>query len=463
MTGLDRPWSAGSAIGATAIRADSDTTPAPAYNPHAMLTSRTCRVAIAILGAAILLRGLVAEPVARQRASDFWITTWATALVARPPAPVPSSSAPASPAGRPELANQTVRQVIHTGMGGSSARVVLSNVFGTTPLVVGAAALAVRDAGPAIRPETVRRLSFQGASAITLAPGASVESDEISLFIPSLDDLVVDLYLPGTTATASPVTMHPAAAQPTYLSAPGNFVGARTLEPRSVVRQSFLLSRLDVVGNPGSATVVTIGGSITDGSAATPDSNRRWTDRLATRLTNWNSRLGIANMGIAGNRLLGTGSPLYGQGVLERFDRDVLALPNVQFVVVLAGLNDIGVPARTDGDLAARLIEGHRQVVARAHAGGLMAIGTTLTPFEGASYYSEAGEATRQRVNAWMRTSGVYDAVVDFDALLRDPARPSRLLPNYDSGDHLHPSDAGHAALGDAFPLEVFGPPSNRR
>lgn len=404
----------------------------------------------------------VAVPASAQWSQDFWIATWATALVGRPQTP------PAGSPSWPHLRNQTLRQVVHTSMGGTSVRVVLSNAVGTAPITIGAAAIAERDSsaqsgGAAIRPGTMRLLSFGGKASATIAPGAILVSDAADFIAPSLGDVAIDLYLPGTTELASPLAMHPGALQTSYISAAGNVVGAASFPPAAATGSWFLLSRLEVAGTPGSATVAALGDSVTDGTGSTPDANHRWTDRLAERLTLWNSRLGVANLGIAGNGLLGDGLYEYGLSMLARFDRDVLALPNIQHLIVLAGINDIGLGPGGSAPSADEIIAGHRQIVTRARARGIRVYGATLTPFEGAGYFTPAGEATRKAVNAWIRTSGEYDGVIDFDAVTRDPAHQGRLLPAYDSGDHLHPNDAGYTAMGNAIPRELFGPPSNRR
>ena len=404
-----------------------------------------------------------ARPLA-QGARDFWISTWATALVGRPHTP-PAQTLPPQPAsaGSTHFSNQTLRQIAHVSMGGSSARVVLSNAFGTAPVTIGAAAIGLRDVGASLKAGTVRPLTFSARPSATIPPGAIVYSDPVDLIVPSLGDVVVDVYLPGTTDVPSPLAMHGFALQTNYVSGPGNVVGSPAFVPATTTRSWFLLARIEVAGGPGSGTVVTLGDSITDGTASTPDANRRWPDRLAARLTAWNSRLGVANMGIAGNRMLGDSSYAFGVNAQARFERDVLAHPNVAYVVVMGGINDIGMARASATPSTEDVIAAHAQLVQRAHARGIRAYGATLTPFEGAVYYTEAGEAKRQALNAWIRTSGAYDAVIDFDAVIRDPAQPGRLLPLYVSGDRLHPSDAGYEAMGNAIRLELFGPPSDRR
>ena len=424
--------------------------------------SRVTRPAV-LSALALVIAIAPARPLA-QGARDFWISAWGTALVGRPqslsPQPVPPQ--PAS-TGFLHFSNQTLRQVAHVSMGGSSARVVLSNAFGTAPLTVGAAAIALRDTGATLMAGTIRPLTFSARPFTTIPPGAIVYSDPVDLIVPSLGDVVVDVYLPGTTDALSPLTMHGGALQTNYVSGPGNFAGSPAFVPATTTRSWFLLARIEVAAGPGSATVVTLGDSITDGTASTPDANRRWPDRLAARLTAWNSRLGVANMGIAGNRVLGDASYAFGVNAQARFDRDVLAHPNVAYVVVMEGINDIGMARAGATPSAEDVIAAHAQLIQRAHARGIRIYGATLTPFEGAAYYTAEGEAKRGALNAWIRTSGAYDAVIDFDAVTRDPAQPGRLLPLYDSGDRLHPSDAGYEAMGNAIRLELFGPPSDRR
>lgn len=393
-----------------------------------------------------------AAPAPAQWSQDFWIATWATALVAGPATPPPHQ----------QVRNRTFRQVVRTSMGGSAARVAFSNAFGAQPLTIGAASVALRAQDAAIVPASARALLFGGQRTATIPPGAMLYSDPVDFMTPSLGDVVIDVYIPDLAPVPSTLTMHGTALQTSYSGA-GNQAGAERIDSPELYRSWILLSRLEVMGTPGSATIVVLGDSIADGTSATPDANRRWPDRLAERLTTWNSRLGVANMGIAGNGLIGDSTAEYGVNAQARFDRDVLAVPHVQHVVVAEGLNDIGTVASGPGVNADDLIAGYRQLIARAHTRGIRIYGATLTPFEGAPYYSPEGEAVRLAVNHWMHTTGAWDGVIDFDAVVRDATHPGRLAPAYDSGDHLHPNDAGYAAMGAAIPLEVFGPPSNRR
>ncbi len=377
-----------------------------------------------------------------------WVGTWTTAPVS------------AAPSAANEINNQTLRQIVHVSVGGDQVRVRLSNAFGTSPLAVGAAAVALRDSGEAIVPGSSHVLTFSGNASFTLPPGAPVLSDPVDLQVPELSDLAIDLYLPGdTSATTSPLTTHTGALQTNYLSPPGDFTGVTVL-PVAATRASWLfLTGVEVVASKQTGAVVTFGDSITDGTNSTPNTNRRWPDDLARRIMaqHGNQDLGVLNVGIAGNRIL---HEIVGPNALARFDRDVLAQTGVTHVTVLEGINDIGFSGffPAEAVTADQIIEGHKQLIRRAHAKGLKIFGCTLTPFEGSfpGYFTPAGEVKRQTVNAWIRTSGDYDAVIDFDLAVRDPANPTRILPAYDSGDHLHPNDAGYAAMANAVDLKLF-------
>lgn len=380
--------------------------------------------------------------------NEQWVGTWATAPVSE------------APSATNQVNNQTLRQIVHVSAGGDQVRVKVSNAFGTGPLVVGAAAIALRDAGKAIVPGSVHVLTFSGNPSFTLPPGAPALSDPVNLHLPELSDLAIDLYLPGdTSATTSPLTTHTGALQTNYLSPPGDFTGVTVL-PGAATRTTWLfLTGVEVVASKQTGAIVTFGDSITDGTNSTPNTNSRWPDDLARRIMaqQGNHDLGVLNLGIAGNRIL---HDLVGPNALARFDRDVLAQTGVTHVTVLEGINDIGFSGffPAEAVTADQIIEGHKQLIRRAHARGLKIYGCTLTPFEGSfpGYFTPAGEVKRQTVNAWIRTSGEYDAVIDFDAAVRDPANPTRILPLYDSGDHLHPNDTGYAAMANAIDLKLF-------
>lgn len=412
------------------------------------------------------------------QAGDHWVGTWATAVVSRsqailPPAPPPGQPAPAAgaaPTPGPAPANfnnQTVRQIVHTSIGGPRVRVVLSNAFGSAPLTIGAAHVALRDSGAAIVPSSDRTLTFGGNPSVTIPPGASVLSDPAVLTVAALVDLAIDLYLPGDTTAALPLTAHNGAWQTNYVSPTGNHAGAAALPVMTTAPSWFLLARVEVMAPASVGALVALGDSITDGTRSTPDTNRRWPDFLAKRLLAADSpvKMGVLNLGIAGNRVLGNAipTPAYNAGVsaLARFDRDALTQTGATHVIVLEGINDIrgfagiGAP-RQYLPSAEEMIGGYRQLIERAHALGLKIYGATLTPYGGAAGWSADDEAKRQAVNQWIRTGNGFDAVIDFDAAVRDPNEPTKLHAAFDSSDHLHPSDAGYQAMANAIDLTLL-------
>jgi lysophospholipase L1-like esterase len=299
-------------------------------------------------------------------------------------------------------------------------------------------------------------LNFGGRPTITIPAGAIVYSDAVDLNVPATSDLAIDLYLPGDTNTPSPVTMHNAAFQTNYVSETGNHVGKAALPVAGKSQSWFIVSRVEVMAPESVGAVVTFGDSITDGTRSTPDTNNRWPDLLAKRLQTAGTRMAVLNSGIAGNRVLSNAAFGVGVNALARFELDALAEPGVTHVVVLEGINDIGQARANPSPSSDDLIVGYKQLIERAHSRGLKIYGATLTPFEAAAYFTKEGEAKRQAVNEWIRTSKAYDAVIDFDAVTRDPANPTRFLPQYDSGDHLHPNDAGYQAMANAVDLSLF-------
>ncbi|MFK8253012.1 SGNH/GDSL hydrolase family protein [Ancylobacter terrae] len=382
------------------------------------------------------------------RLARVWTTVWAAS-----PQPRWEGDFPLSVLAPPALWNQTVRQRVKLSLGGARLRLVLSNRYGDTPVTIGAATLARAAEKDALQPETLRPVTFGGKPAATILPGADIVSDPVDLTAAAREALAVSLYFPRPTAVS---TFHWDGGETTFLTT-GDATSNATLDVEGTTTTRLVLSAILAETPAGTGTVVALGDSITDGAASTLDANQRWPDHLATRLAP--QGISVVNAGISGNRLL---RAKMGESALARFDRDVAAVPGVKAVVVLIGINDISWPGHLfapelEMPTADELIDGYRQLAAKAHARNIPIIGATLTPFEGAlgdtpfrGYYTPAKDRLRQAVNAWIRTGGAFDAVVDLDAALRDPADSARLRPAFDSGDHLHASDAGNAAIAEA-------------
>ena len=420
--------------------------PTPANRPRRGMLLGSVALAIALA-----LPGYHVQ--AQDWTTEHWTGTWGTA----PAGPPPATSLQT-------FTDQTLRLIVHTSIGGNRVRIRVSNEFGTTPLTIGAARIGLRATGSDVAPGTDRVLTFSGNASITIPAGAPVLSDPVELNVPALGDLAISLYLPGTVEAN---TIHNTGLQTNYVSLPGNFTAAATLPVQRTITAWPFLTEVDV--DSAGPSIVTLGDSITDGTRSTVDTNNRWPDWLARRLqtvrdpvSGINGRLGVVNRGISGNRLLSINPAnlLAGRSILERFDRDVLATAGVRYMTLMIGINDIGnSPATNPASIqlaAADLIAGYRQVIARAHAKGIAVFGATLTPFEGAGYYSPEKEVVRAAVNNWIRSSDEFDGVIDFDLATRDPSHPTRFLPAYDSGDHLHPNDLGYQAMGNAVPLTLF-------
>ncbi|MFI2206838.1 GDSL-type esterase/lipase family protein [Streptomyces sp. NPDC020192] len=342
-----------------------------------------------------------------------------------------------------------IRNVVHLSIGGRAVRVRLSNRFGTAPLRLGAVTVALRGAaGPDALPGTVRTATFRGARAVTVPPGRDTVTDPVRLRVPPDADLLVTVYTPGAGGHA---TSHQEALQTSYVARAG--AGRAADEDgtayTTTVSHWYYVTGVDVLGR-GAGSVVAFGDSLTDGNGSTPDTNHRWPDRLAASLRE--HRYGVLNAGISGNRLLRDGT---GPRALARLDTDALDRAGARVLVVLEGINDIkGTPTADD---ATAFAAAYRTLVARAHARRVRVVGVTLTPFRGYAAYTDAREAVRQRVNAFIRTGGAFDAVADADAAVRDPADPARILPAYDPGDHLHFDDAGMAAVADTVLRALTG------
>ncbi|XVV07157.1 SGNH/GDSL hydrolase family protein [Actinosynnema sp. CA-248983] len=353
--------------------------------------------------------------------------------------------------------NHTLRQVVRLNGGGPALRIRLSNTYGTNPLKVTGATIARTDAGAAVKPGSVRHLSFRGDRSVVVPAGAEAVSDVAAFPVAPLSKLTVTLYLATPTG---PATGHTFASATSY-RAVGDHRSAVGGEAFTETSESwFYLSGVEAVDtSPRRDTVVTFGDSITDGALSTVDADNRYPDELAERLR---GRKNVVNAGIGGNRVLND-SPCFGEKATARFARDVLAQPDVRTVIVLEGINDIGMPyfdhpcaAPATKVTAAELIAGHRELIRQAHAKGVRIIGATLLPYKGAAYFTPEGEAIRDALNEWIRTSGEYDAVVDLDRAMADPADPDRMLPAYDSGDFLHPGDVGYRAMAEAIDLSLL-------
>lgn len=386
-----------------------------------------------------------------QAAESPWVPTWTTAI--SPPGGCPGQT--------PAYEDVTLRQIVHTSVGGSAVRVQVSNIFGEQEVRLGGAAIALQAQGAAIRDGSSRALTFSGQEGITVPPGASVLSDPVDMEVPAFANLAVSLYFPEKTG---PANMHGTAIQTNYVSTPGNHVTAATLPVATEMTSSAFLSGVMVMAGDDARTIVAFGDSITDGMGSTVSANHRWPDLLARRVAEeFGDKVAVVNEGISGNRVL---HDVAGQNGIARFERDALSWPNVSHVIVLLGINDIGFANLPAGRLppgvdtspvtAQEIIAGHRQFIAKAHARGVKIIGATLTPYRGAGTDSDAGEAIRQAVNKWIRESGEYDGIIDFDAAVRDPANPAKLKPDFQSGDWIHPSDAGYEAMVKAIDLSLL-------
>jgi lysophospholipase L1-like esterase len=393
-------------------------------------------------------------------AAEHWVGTWSTAAVVRPPARPPAAGQATPPQqAQPaafSLNNQTLRQIVHVSAGGTRARVVLTNVFGAAPLAIGAAQVALEEKDAKIVAGSARPLTFAGRPSVTIPAGALMFSDPVSLTVPAMSNLAIDLFLPDNLGD-TPLTSHFGANQTNYVSNTGNFAGAADFPVASTTPSWFFLGRVEVSEPEQVGALITFGDSITDGTRSTANTNNRWPDLLAKRLlAKPGSVQGVLNAAIAGNRLLTEQNVPFGINALARFDRDVLAQSGATHVIVLEGINDIGMARQAPGPSAEDLIAAHQQMVERAHAHGLKIYGATLTPFEGAAYFSADGETKREAFNNWIRTNKAYDGVVDFDAAVRDPQSPNKIQAQYDSGDHLHPNDAGYQAMANAIDLKLF-------
>lgn len=376
---------------------------------------------------------------------DHWVGTWATSPVALP-----------NPDAKFGTSDTTYREIVHISLGGPRVRIILSNEFGLDPLTIGGANVGLRTTGSEIDLASASAITFSGHPSITIPPGALAVSDPVNINVPAFSDLAVSLFIPAQAMRQ--VTHHSFADQTSY-AALSNVISAKSFDTPTEITSWPFLKGIDVAADPKAASIVAFGDSITDGAHSTPNANSRWPDLLARRLqaNKKTADLGILNEGIGGNRILHDNT---GPSALARFDRDVLAQSGVKYLIILESINDIGHaqdPVKPyDVVTAEDLIAGLSQLATRAHTHGIKVYGATLTPYVGAKYASPAGEAMRQAVNQWIRTTNQLDGFIDFDKATQDPANPTVFSPAADSGDHLHPRDAGYKSMADSIDLNLF-------
>lgn len=411
------------------------------------------RLAMCVVALAVAIPGNGA------RAAEPWVTTWAAT-----PAPRWADELPA-PFDVPEvLGDQTVRQVARISVGGEQIRVVISNEFGTRPVTIGSATVAISAGGSAVDPATVKPLSFGGRNFAVIPPGAPLISDPVDLPVKPLASLSVSFYLPKRTGVSS---VHWDGVQTGFISGPGDMTQAADFKAASTTKSRLLLSRVLTTAKTDSTAIVFFGDSITDGNCSTVDSNNRWPDHIAARLqAEGHPNVAVVNEAYSGDRVLTNGM---GTNALSRFDMSVLSHPRVSTVVMMMGINDIGWPGQgaiTPADpepTADDIIAGYKQIIDRAHAHGIRFVAATLTPFTDtfkgtplSGYYTPEKEKIRVAVNTWLRSNKAADGLIDFDKVLEDPAKPGYVLPAYDCGDHLHPNDAGYQAMAKSVDLKVL-------
>jgi lysophospholipase L1-like esterase len=417
---------------------------------------------ICVAFALVLLTFVVIWPSAAQTRTptEHWVSAWSASAHATLPFP----GLPPTPA----FENQTIRMVVRPTVGGRRLRILLSNAFGADTLAIGAAHIAITRQGASIVPESDHVLTFGGRTSVNIPPGAPMMSDPVDLKVPAFTELTVSVYLPDKTAGS---TVHFWAQHDTYVSGAGDFTKSADFTGPAITKSWYWLADVEVWSPAQTATIVTLGDSITDGVGAKQGDYADWPDMLAKRLAAGQTvpQLAVANEGIGGNRVLHDGA---GVSALARLDRDVLAQPGVTDLIVLESINDIGwphmkPPPSKDGTVpetpfakqqvsAQDLIVGLQQIIDRAHEHGIRVFGATLTPFEGADYYSDEGEASRQAVNQWIRTGGAFDGFFDFDAAVRDPNHLAKFREDLHSGDHLHPNAAGYQAMANAVDISAL-------
>ena len=399
---------------------------------------------------------LLAVPsLARAADKSPWVATWGAS-----PAPQLADQDQMH-AAKLDFENQTLREIIHSSIGGRQVRVRISNAYGKQTLEIGAVHIALHAQGSATVPGSDHPVTFSGQPSVSVPPNALVLSDPIKLEVPAAADLAISVFVPKQADGAG---IHYSAQQTAYI-ATGDRTAAPTLEDAAQIKSWVFLTGVDVMPGKSASTLVAFGDSITDGAHSTDDANHRWPNILSDRLIARHRPIGVLDAGIGGNRILHDpiGNVRFGVNALARFDRDVLAQPGVKYVIVLEGINDLGhagtsAPA-SETVSAADIIAGLSQMIERAHEHGLHIFGGTLTPFEGTTfpgYFTPEKETKRKAVNELIRTGDAFDGFIDFDKAVQDPSHPDRMLAAYDSGDHLHPNDAGYKAMADSIPLSLL-------
>jgi lysophospholipase L1-like esterase len=370
-------------------------------------------------------------------AKPAWVDAWGAA---------PHSSAAETTV--PTFANQTLRLIVHLHAGGGSVRVRLANTFGDRAVTFGRVSVGVRTGGAAVG--SSKPVAFSGKTSVTVARGAEVSSDPTAITVAAGQDLAVSVYLPADTG---PATWHRSALQTSYVSTAGDHTRDTAASAYTATASHWFFLDAISVSTTAPGAVVALGDSITDGSGSPGNANHRWPDFLSNRLAASGSAESVVDEGIAGNKVL-TDDPRSGVSALHRLTRDVLVRRGLRHVILLEGINDLRAPDKQA--TADEIIAGYRQIIDRVHAKHAKIFGATLTPVEGSGRYTAVMERERQKINTWIRTSGAFDGVIDFDKATQDPADPLRFLPNYDSGDHLHPNDKGYQAMAAAIDLNLF-------
>ncbi len=416
---------------------------------------------IRVIAALLAIIGASCTTTAARVRTVQWVGTWGAA-------PLPPRPALGPMAATPSFSNQTIRQIVRISAGGERVRVRFTNEYGTKPLRIGAARVAIADASGTVHAGSEQPILFAGQPSGVVPTGAPLFSDPVALPVHALETLSISVYLPEDTG---PCTCHEVGAQTAYVSSSGDFTADSSFKPERTIEGRAFIAGIEVESKEPGQAIVVLGDSISDGVGSTPGTNHRWPDLLAERLVGHqpSAAWGIVNMGISGNRILNDGA---GSSALTRFDRDVLAVSGLRYLIIFEGVNDLGVAyghptgpfafvktlPSNPSPTAEAMIAGYRQLIERAHAHGVQVFGATIAPYSGAFYYSEEGDAVRRAINRWIRTGGAFDAVLDFDAVLRDPAQPSQIAPALHAGDHLHGSDAGYAALAASIDLGLFKP-----